>query len=134
MIAAPSRAIITGLALLAAACASSDDKSQGSQDASQAPQPNQGYVWAGEGQPGNFGSAYSFCRSVQGSESQGQAMQGAAGTVTSVPGGPNVIPGYERSSVVPQRGNYTAKLSFQDCMRGQGWTRSEPPMPNPPGW
>jgi hypothetical protein len=100
-------------------------------DWSEATPESQGYRWVGSGEPGNFGSAYSFCRSTLGVETQGQRLQGGTGPVITTPGGPNTIPGYDRSEQ-STRSDFSSQRQFRGCMESQGWALSAPaPQPNP---
>lgn len=108
--------------VLLTGCSSSDDWSKPSSE-------NQGYQWRGEGDPGNFGSAYGFCRSALGEETLGQRLEGGGGPATNAPGGPAVIPGYARNT--QSSPTYTAnRRQFTDCMASQGWVAAEP-QPKP---
>ncbi len=115
-----------------AGCSSDDDWSQASPE-------NQGYHWVGSGEPGNFGSAYGFCRSTLGSDTEGQRLQESAGPVITKPGGPTTIPGYERN-MQSTGSNVANRRQFSGCMESQGWavnppaaaTTAPPPPPPPP--
>jgi hypothetical protein len=110
-------AVFLTLVLLAGCSGSDDWEKPGSE--------NQGYQWRGEGEPGNFGSAYGFCRSTLGQETLGQRLEGGAGLATGIPGGPVTIPGYERNTQATR--TYAAnRRQFTDCMASQGWVTAEP--------
>jgi hypothetical protein len=105
-------------------CASEDDAWQ------QATPDSQGYRWVGSGEPSNFGSAYNFCRSTLGAETQGQRLQGGRGPVLTTPGGPTTVPGYERSNQ-STRSDVGSQRQFRGCMESQGWALNEPAAPQP---
>ena len=111
-------AAVVTLALLAG-CTGADE------DWSKANPENQGYQWRGQGEPGNFGSAYSFCRSTVGDETVGQRLEGGSGPLTTMPGGPTVIPGYQRGAQTA-RASTPTRRQFADCMASQGWVSTEP--------
>ena len=117
-------AAIISVALLAGCTGTSEDWSKANPE-------NQGYQWRGQGDPGNFGSAYSFCRSTLGEETVGQRLEGGSGPLSTMPGGPTVIPGYQRGAQ-PARSSTGNQRQFSDCMASQGWERTEPePAPAP---
>ena len=99
---------------------------------------NQGYRWVGEGEPGNYGSAYTFCQSTLREANAGARLEGGGGIATSVPGGPSTIPGYDRTQQVynPNLSSVTNRRQFQGCMASQGWAvpeqASAPPVSPPP--
>ena len=109
------------------AAASGSGCSNGDWD--QAALPNQaqgqGYRWVGDGDEGNFGSAYSFCRNTLGDETQGQRLQGGAGAMTTLPGGPTTIPGYSPSTQ-STRSSVSNQRQFTSCMESQGWALNTP--------
>lgn len=109
---------VVALALLAGCTSSGEDWSKASSD-------NQGYQWRGQGEPSNFGSAYSFCRSTIAEETMGARLQGGSGPMNTVPGGPNVIPGYQQGARAA-RSNPVNRRQFNDCMASQGWVTNEP--------
>lgn len=110
---------------------------QQEEDWTQASPESQGYRWVGSGERGNFGSAYSFCRSTLGAETEGQRLQGGAGAVGALPGSPTTVPGYERSAQGRSgRADYSSRRQFWGCMESQGWAVAEPqpamqPAPQP---
>ena len=115
---------IMALVVLAGCTSAEDEWSKASPE-------NQGYQWRGQGDPSNFGSAYSFCRSTVGEETVGQRLEGGGGPVTTMPGGPTVIPGYQRGGQ-PVRATVANRRQFTDCMASQGWVTTEPePTPRP---
>jgi hypothetical protein len=93
---------------------------------------NQGYRWAGEGEPGNFGSAYAFCRSTLREETTGARLQGGMGTMGTPPGGPTTIPGYTQGAQPSTyRSDISQKREFQGCMQAQGWELAGTTKPTP---
>lgn len=93
---------------------------------------NLGYRWVGEGEPANFGSSYAFCRSTLRVQSEGERLQGGAGTFSIASGGgPTTIPGYTRSTQGP-RGDLTDDRQLRGCMQAQGWELTEAAQPAPP--
>jgi hypothetical protein len=98
----------------------------------QASPENQGYRWVGEGEPGNFGGAYAFCRSTQRAESEGARLQGGAGVSSmATGGGPTTIPGYYRSVQGP-RADLPDDRQLRGCMQAQGWELTETAQPAQP--
>src|SRR5512144_753705 len=113
------------LAIAVAGCTNEEEWAKASPE-------NLGYRWVGEGEPGNFGSAYAFCRSTQRVESEGARLQGGAGTFSIASGGgPATIPGYTRSTQGP-RGDLTDDRQLRGCMQAQGWELTEAAQPAPP--
>ncbi|MFO1154873.1 MAG: hypothetical protein U1E42_14615 [Rhodospirillales bacterium] len=99
-----------------------------------------GFRWTGPGEPTNFASAHSFCRSTVQFENFGNMSSGweqrGAGTVTfNMPD--TAIAGMGKSY---QPGPSTRR-SFDSCMASQGWSQATlagpqpaaapPPMPTP---
>lgn len=95
------------------------------EDWSHAAPENQGYHWVGSGEPGNFASAYGFCRSTLSADTEGQQLQDASGPVITRPGGPTTIPGYQRSFQTG-RSNVVPRSQFKGCMESQGWAVNQP--------
>lgn len=92
---------------------------------------NQGYQWRGQGDPGNFGSAYGLCRSALGEATLGQRLEGGSSPVSNAPGAPLGIPNYDRNTQ-SSRGYAGNRRQFNDCMASQGWVAAEPePQPEP---
>lgn len=116
-------AAVVTLALLAGCSGDTDEWSKASPE-------NQGYQWKGQGDPGNFGSAYGFCRSTVGEETVGQRLEGGSGPLSTIPGGPTVIPGYQRGAQTSSRSSVSNQRQFSDCMASQGWV-STAPEPTP---
>lgn len=91
---------------------------------------SQGYRWVGEGDPANFGGAYSFCRQTLRMQTQGARLQGGSGILTTQGGGETTIPGHyqmgqsTRSDIVDRR-------QFQGCMEAQGWRPTDAAQPEP---
>ncbi len=82
-----------------------------------------GYRWTGPGEPTNFASAYSFCRSTVQSEnftnmSAGWEQRGAGTVTLNMPS----------TSIAGMNSSYqpgtTSRRSFNSCMQSQGWTQS----------
>jgi len=115
--------LVACMALLAAGCADSAN------DWAEASPANQGFRWSGPGEPGNFGAAYSFCRSTIRDASEGQRLQGGGGVFGS-PGGPLTVPGYVRSAPAAQS-DYGNRRQFSGCMESQGWSANDPLIPPP---
>lgn len=121
--------VLTLLMVLVAIASCSGAGNEQSQTA--APE-NQGYRWVGEGEPGNFGSAYAFCRSTLREENAGARLQGGAGAMATPPGGPTTIPGHYESAQPPTyRTDVGEKREFQGCMEAQGWELAGTKKPTP---
>ena len=117
-------AVMSLVAIFAlAGCGSNDSWPEAASD-------REGYRWVGSGEPGNFGSAYGFCRSTLGAETEGRQLQGSGGPVITTPGGPNTIPGYERSSQ-SIRSDVGNQRQFRGCMASQGWATADTAPPPP---
>ena len=101
-----------------------------SQDWTKASPENAGYQWRGQGDPTNFGSTYDFCRNTIGSDTSAQRLQGGAGPLTTMTGGPNIIPGDKSANPQP-RGTAANRRQFNECMASQGWMASEPVQDSP---
>jgi hypothetical protein len=99
----------------------------------EAPPESQGYRWVGQGEPVNFGGAYSFCRQTLRAETEGARLQGGAGVMTSQPGGETTIPGYYQT-MRSTRSDVVDRRQFQGCMEAQGWASAEtkPAIPSGP--
>jgi hypothetical protein len=69
---APGLTLVLTIALLAGCSGTNEDWSKANPD-------SKGYQWRGQGEPGNFGAAYGFCRSTVGDESVGQRLEGGSG-------------------------------------------------------
>lgn len=102
----------------------------GSEAWKQAPPESQGYRWVGEGEPANFGSAYSFCRQTLRAQTESVRMQGGGGVMTNQAGGETTIPGYYQT-MQSTRTDIVDRRQFQGCMEAQGWALAEtrPPVP-----
>ncbi len=100
-----------------------------SSDWSKANPENQGYQWQGQGEPNNFGGAYDFCRNTVGDETSLQRQQ-VGGPLTTMTGGPNIIPGDKQTSMSP-RGTAANRRQFNQCMASQGWVAPEPTPESP---
>lgn len=94
----------------------------GDEEWAQANPENQGYRWVGEGEPANFGSAYSFCQRTTRLETQNERLLGGSGVINTVPGGPTTVPGFERTTPVG-RDDFASRRQFSQCMESQGWAR-----------
>lgn len=112
----------------------------GSEAWKEAPPENQGYRWVGQGEPVNFGSAYSFCRQTLRTQTESVRMEGGGGVITSQPGGETTIPGYYQT-MRSTRSDIVDRRQFQGCMEAQGWALAEtkpavpagsPTSPSPP--
>lgn len=127
------RKAMTAAAVLAVVgllgCAQDDQWSEAVPD-------NQGYRWVGEGEPGNFGSAYSFCQSTQREANLGARLQGTgglssgtsgAGITTGARGGPLTVPGLVsgQQTFNPSVNTVADRRQFQGCMESQGWALQE---------
>lgn len=126
--------IVVAILVASAACSSTQTGDRGGQ----ATGDSFGYRWTGPGEPGNFASAHSFCRSTVQFENFGNMSAGweqrGAGTVTlNMPD--TAIAGMGNSS----RPGTTNRRAFDSCMQSQGWTQATlaeqqpapPPMPAP---
>jgi hypothetical protein len=105
----------------------------GSEAWKEATPESQGYRWVGQGEPVNFGSAYSFCQQTLRAQTEGARLQGGAGILTSQPGGETTIPGYYQT-MQSTRGDIVDRRQFQGCMEAQGWESAEtkPAIPSGP--
>jgi hypothetical protein len=96
---------------------------QGGDRAGQGSGDSFGYRWTGPGEPNNFASAHSFCRSTVQSENFGNMSAGweqrGAGTVTL--NMPNTSIAGMNSSYQP---GTTNRRAFDSCMQSQGWTQA----------
>lgn len=81
---------------------------------------SQGYRWVGEGEPANFGGAYSFCRQTLRMQTQGARLQGGSGILTTQGGGETTIPGHYQTGQ-STRSDIVDRRQFQGCMEAQGW-------------
>jgi hypothetical protein len=125
----------TALALAALLAITGSTGCAGQDDKWQAPPESQGYRWIGTGEQGNFGSAYNFCRSTLRADTESERLQGGAGVINTIPGGPTTIPGYSRSTQGGARTDYSNRRQFWGCMESQGWAAAEPTVrgqPEPP--
>jgi hypothetical protein len=118
----------TVFALLFASAACTSTQSGGPGD--QASDDTFGYRWTGPGEPTNFASAHSFCRSTVQSENFGNMSAGwaqrGAGTVTF--NMPDTAIAGMGSSYQP---GTTNRRAFDSCMQSQGWTQSAFAEPQP---
>lgn len=96
----------------------------GGEEWSEVSPDSQGYRWVGQGQPANFGSAYTFCRRTLRLQTEGVRTEGGSGILTTQPGGPALIPG--RNQTMQGGGNeFTNRRQFEGCMEAQGWALSD---------
>jgi hypothetical protein len=117
-------ALTTVLAIVAAGgCAEF-----GKDEWAEASPESQGYRWVGQGEPANFGSAYSFCRRTLRAQTEGARLEGGAGILTTQPGGPTTIPG-RFTSIQGGRNEVADRRQLQGCMEAQGWELAETGQP-----
>ncbi|MBL8658819.1 MAG: hypothetical protein JNM75_03575 [Rhodospirillales bacterium] len=103
-----SRSFMTAAAmavLLATGCASDD------QGARKAQPESAGFVWAGQGEPSNFGMDQNFCSRNVGVTRAPLGSQGVEGSIDAMSTQRNTALGSD----------YAAKRRFWQCMQSRGW-------------
>lgn len=91
--------------LLAAGCASDD------QGANKAQPESSGFVWAGQGEPSNFGMDQNFCSRGVGVVRTPMGSQGVDGSIDAMSTQRNTAIGTD----------YATKRRYWQCMQSRGW-------------
>ena len=118
-------ALVTVLTISAMGCSG-----MGNGQWDEASPERQGYRWVGEGDPANFGGAYSFCRQTLRMQTQGARLQGGSGILTTQGGGETTIPGHYQTGQ-STRSDIVDRRQFQGCMEAQGWQPTDAAQPEP---
>jgi hypothetical protein len=100
-------------ALLLAGCAGSDDETVAARRAD-----SEGFTWAGQGEPTNFGSDYNFCS--RNTSSVGRP-QGATSTIAANGTDRNSSEAFGVRRMGASRSNFADKRLFWVCMESRGW-------------
>lgn len=99
--------------LLVAGCASSDDETAAARRSE-----SEGFTWAGQGEPTNFGSDYNFCS--RNTTTVGRP-QGATTTIGANGTDRNSPEAFGVRRMGAARSNFADKRLFWVCMESRGW-------------